>query len=603
VRSIQATTLALAQIALYEPQSTGGSGPIPSSDFIIWVNKGGNDTTGTGTDEAPYLTIGKGLAVAKTVASPTQGVLVWVGPGDYSAESPVLPPFVSLMPQDSSGDFTFTGDISLDPSWTTAGADPSSAIGEFSTGNIAIDFTGTNTGLVTLVGTTVSGNLVVTGDPATGGEVFTSFETEVVGTIVITAADFTNHGLIFDSTLSVLSTAAQSASWTPLASTSFTPTTVTIDSTAGNTVTVRSQGTSWSNTLVLKGAGTSYTCDSLGIPVVDLLDGAPAPILISPLLGLNSRLLTGLAATAGFVATADGAGNITWSAIPAAAAGPRAYYGDKSDGNINVIGTLTLARDMFYNTLTVGVGTTVKTNGFRIYADTIHLNGTIDNSGGAAAGLTHGSGAPGGTVFGGTDGADGIVATIGSGDLNGTPGSNATIGGGNDSGVGGQGGTGGIGVGGVGGTQHVLAASFGDVRVAPQATLGAFIGLSPVGGVVSSPISVLGGTGGGSGGGHGQVGNSNSGGGGGGGGTVIISCRVLDGTGTLSANGGPGGAAPLGTAGGGGGGGGGLGILTVGNETGFAGTTSFVGGAGGAGIGGGTAGAAGTNGTLITVPG
>lgn len=59
-----------------------------TSDRSLFVDKSGNDTTGTGSIGQPYLTIGKAIAVI-TDASPTKRYGIFVGPGDY-AENLVL---------------------------------------------------------------------------------------------------------------------------------------------------------------------------------------------------------------------------------------------------------------------------------------------------------------------------------------------------------------------------------------------------------------------------------------------------------------------------------------------------------------------------------
>lgn len=52
-------------------------------DQIVYVNKGGNDTTGNGSFGQPYLTIGKAITIVVD-ASPTKRYGVLIGPGDYN---------------------------------------------------------------------------------------------------------------------------------------------------------------------------------------------------------------------------------------------------------------------------------------------------------------------------------------------------------------------------------------------------------------------------------------------------------------------------------------------------------------------------------------
>ena len=58
------------------------------------------------------------------------------------------------------------------------------------------------------------------------------------------------------------------------------------------------------------------------------------------------------------------------------------FFGDGSDGDINIIGTTILTRDMFYRNLTVPSGSNLLPSGYRLYVyDTLTLNGVISDSG------------------------------------------------------------------------------------------------------------------------------------------------------------------------------------------------------------------------------
>ena len=602
----------LAYIRFVGGAGSGGGGgnpePPPSRTFIIQVNKGGNDSTGTGTDEQPFLTIGRAYTLAKTLAglSDAQVVQVTVGPGTYT-ENLSSPAFVTTSTVD--GDETsviINGTAAIDAAtWDAAANVIGSFVGLQIEGNVTINFTGvTQPGpSFTLQGCALGGTLSGTGDPTNGGNlncVGCQFfgDITMTGLVLLTIGCFVEGPLI-----KFFSTAQQNAGWDSIGDASLAPSplAITCDSTAGNTVVgnINSNLAGPESSLALKGAGTTWQASAGGTPqIVTRTAGAPAPLFLSNAVTLNSLTAAGANSIAGTQATSDGVGNIIWSG-----GGTRAYYGDGSDGNVNVVGTLTLARDMFYSNLTVPVATTLETNGFRIYVkNTLTVAGTIDNSGAAAVTNTGGAGTAGGTMFGGTAGANGVTATIASGAIAGNNGTNQTLGGGNNSGRGGTGGLTGVAAGGVGGTQNVLVTSFGDTRADPQTTVGAFIGLNPVGGVTSCP-SVAGGTGGGSGAAGPVNPQSVSGGGGGAGGPILICCRVLTGAGTIQANGGAGAAGSAGNAGGGAGGGGGQILLTAGDRTAFTGTTTANGGAGGAGIGTGANGANGAAGTVISVQG
>jgi hypothetical protein len=265
---------------------------------------------------------------------------------------------------------------------------------------------------------------------------------------------------------------------------------------------------------------------------------------------------------------------------------PLGMYGDGSDGNVTISsGTTTLARDMFYDTLTISGGT-LKPNGFRVYARTKidQTGGTIDQAGSPGPG---GAGTNRGSLDRGTPGGSGGSAGAGTA---GTA-AIATLGG-----LGGTGGISGAGqAGGAGGTATAPGAALGSVRTTPQAFLGMFLGQAS-GAFSSLPLG--GGSGGGGGGGSGAGGN-----GGGGGGPIVLAAPIINLAGTLTAVGGAGQAGQSGNGGGGGGGGGGVILLVCHLLTGTTPTAAgnATGGAGGAGIGSGATGGTGANGTVIIV--
>ena len=42
-------------------------------------------------------------------------------------------------------------------------------------------------------------------------------------------------------------------------------------------------------------------------------------------------------------------------------------FGNGSDGNVTISGTVTLTRDMYYNDLTIPSSTTLNPNGYRVF--------------------------------------------------------------------------------------------------------------------------------------------------------------------------------------------------------------------------------------------
>jgi hypothetical protein len=298
-----------------------------------------------------------------------------------------------------------------------------------------------------------------------------------------------------------------------------------------------------------------------------------------------------------FIRASDG----TVTQLTPAASGRAGVTGDGSDGDVVLgAGTTTLARDMFYNSLEIPVGSNLAPDGYRIFVKgTLTLNGTINRDG--LPGASTGHPAAGGTGFSTANRSLGGSASGGNGNAGaGTAGtaSNPTA-----PLVTASGGAGGAGtnIGGAGGVSTpVVSPSSGGLRVALWSIEGRASGVS---------AQIAGGAGGGGGGGtFGGPGVGSSGGGGGaGGGYVVVSAGAIIGTGSITANGGAGGnghpdGVSAAAAGGGGGGNGGIVAIYSANNT-FPPTMTANGGAGGGVNGAGVAGAAGAVGGVYTFSG
>lgn len=259
----------------------------------------------------------------------------------------------------------------------------------------------------------------------------------------------------------------------------------------------------------------------------------------------------------------------------------RAWFGNGADGNVVISTDTTLVRDMYYNDLTVDVGATLFTAGYRIHvAGTATISGSIDRSGTTATGIAATAGLVAGTL--GVSGAGGAGGTAA-----------GSAGGAVASAAGGSGGVGGAtgSAGGAAGTATAPGATAGGFEIL-QSARQAVVGQTIAGTVMT------GGGGGGGGAGDGTAG----GGGGAGGGLLVINARNLVGSGTLRAKGGDGFQPTAGNRGGGAGGGGGAVCLVTENDTTM---TSLVinvsGGLGASGFGTGTSGANGANGRTFRV--
>jgi hypothetical protein len=246
-----------------------------------------------------------------------------------------------------------------------------------------------------------------------------------------------------------------------------------------------------------------------------------------------------------------------------------------TDGNATISSDTTLVKDMYYDTLTIDVGATLFTNGFRVFARTaIICNGSIDRSGNNATGTGTTAALPAGTLSGGTTGGAGGTAA-------------GTAGGASATSLGGAGGNGGLGssgAGGAGGANTLNTAAAGGTeafQIYDNARNGRNI----------ATTQITNGSGAGGGGGDGTAGGA----GGGGGGQIVLVSPSVTGTGTIRAKGGDGFAPVAGNRGGGGGGGGG--VIAICSENDVTATSLTVNVAGGVGASGSGTGASGINGS------
>ena len=278
-----------------------------------------------------------------------------------------------------------------------------------------------------------------------------------------------------------------------------------------------------------------------------------------------------------------GAANTAWVFVTS-----RDLFGNGSDGDVVIgAGTTSLARDMYYNTLTIQTGGILRNRGFRIFVRAqliIDAGGSLQENGGdgGATGTAGLGGGLQGTVQ--DTAAAGGTGSTGAGSA-GFPKLNAIFG---ATGVGGAGGAGSGGAGGAAGTLSIRATNVqGNPRALVAQSLGTQVGGNSMG-------RVPGGTGGGAGGGNGAAAG---GGGGGAGGVVHAVARHIVNNGTIQAHGGAGGNAANVDGGGGGGGGGGVVLLGFHHLDGN--VPTVTGGAGGTGNGAGVNGAAGASGNYI----
>lgn len=277
-------------------------------------------------------------------------------------------------------------------------------------------------------------------------------------------------------------------------------------------------------------------------------------------------------------------------------------YGDASSGNVvfdgaatilglaPVANVYTLVTNINVGNMTVNSGVTIKCAGF-----ILQVAGVLDNAGTIQTNGVDGSGSTAGIAIAATGTLQTVSGAGGAGRNTAGAGSNASGSGGRNV-AGSQGGAGGT----SGGPN---AGGSGNSSAAPTAIQGNIRSLAMIlRGRLFDNTSFNGSGGGGGGGSTPNAGTATSGGGGSGAAMMIIFCRALKNTGTISCNGGRGADAVVtvdGVAGGGGGGAGGA-IAIVTEQVISIGTITCTGGSAGASAGTGAGNAAsGTNGVAL----
>jgi hypothetical protein len=281
-------TRQIADEALYRGFASGGGGTpsvLPAASFLIYVMKGGNDATGNGTDEEPFLTVAKGLAFAHSLA-PTfvQSALVLVGPGTF-AEHVLMPPNVFLCGLDE-GFATVIGTgagtaIALTADWvgTTLAVGAIEALVVI--GDVSIDLTGSIGGSAFSYGSQVDviGSTTMTADPATSAG-FSFFQAELQGPTTIVGGSVASLGTQFNGLVTFRSVAGRPIDVTSQGDIFAAGITLDASSGANATANLLDSGVSRPLTLINgNGGATSYTASMEGIPPnVSLVGGAGFPI-------------------------------------------------------------------------------------------------------------------------------------------------------------------------------------------------------------------------------------------------------------------------------------------------------------------------------------
>jgi hypothetical protein len=295
--NILKATRQIADEALYRSQFGEGPGVLPSGSFTIWVAQGGSDVTGNGTDEKPYLTVGKAMTAAAALApNSVQPVLIFLGPGTYTENVSWTPwTFMTAFDQ-TTFSAAIVGNVTINSAlWIAhnltetpvAGVD---SIGMF--GDLTLNFTGCSTNQAAFeIADCVPGTptITVTGDPTASGflQLFNCLDVAVSGSITLIGASLQSHSCNYLGDIHLVSTATQEVTWdsgTDYFGVGGTPPNVFLNASAGKNVTATLSGTGTPGSLHLTDGGgghTSYTATIGGIPnTVVLVGGAAAPVAV-----------------------------------------------------------------------------------------------------------------------------------------------------------------------------------------------------------------------------------------------------------------------------------------------------------------------------------
>lgn len=585
----------------------------PTLDQYCYVSKQGNDTTGNGSIGAPYLTITKAFT-SIVDASITKRYCISVGPGDYNENLTIKANIFVRGSGPISTRITGTVQNINDATWNVSGADNRSGFQDITLNGVCTwDFTaqaGNDTGKLYFYNIRSSGQWTFTALNAINQVVVRDTDffggwTQVGINAFISNSTWQSGNIIVNNSASVGIPASLTLVGGRITGN------ITGTWTTNSAVTINLAGVAIGASTVLTATGAQCTVNandtSLPIPanrtftssaILNRLNDDFARGLLSATTNVDTS-----AATAPLVGQVLRASSSTAAIWAYSSGGSTVNFGDGSDGALSISsGTTTLARDMYYDSVSITGTATINPNGYKIYCKNVlsvaGSNGIIisPNIGGNGSGATAGSGASAmtennmGEGLAGQNGATGAAGGLGG--ASGNPGTAAgsTSGYG---GAGGAGGNGGSGTGGAAGTYTNLPERIirHDHIVKLDYKNGGQGGASGGGGAASA------------------LGNGGGGGGGGsGGGVIMIFCASINNTATtgISAkggNGGNGGNAPNGnsTGGGGGAGGGGGHIYIITNAVTALGTLSVAGGTGGTGgaaSGSGSAGSTGGTGSV-----
>jgi hypothetical protein len=358
---------------------TGQSGG--TNSFVAYVGKGGNDTTGNGSLNAPWLTLSHALATISG-ASSSQPWVVSAGPGTYS-ESLAFVPFVFVSCVDpSTSACVLGGNLSLASSFSATGA--VAGLSNFTvTGTTTIDYSAVSqsAGEVIFFNDMLGGAVSATGSGASNDDFVDEYQSENLSTTTATGLGLYTVGTVFLAATSIAGSTL-GAEWTSQGD-AFSPS-FAVSTGSTSTVGVLMLGT-FVQQLSLSGTGIAYDAS---------VEGIPPSVSVSSGASLANITYSTAANGLGYTPTTSG----NWHAVPSTAqagldnlaalfpnlatpptTGSAVVLTDTPSGGSAVLswaaagggGTITLTGD------TTGSGTTT------IATTTAKVNGTSYPAGGA----------------------------------------------------------------------------------------------------------------------------------------------------------------------------------------------------------------------------
>jgi len=557
---------------------------------ILFVDKSGNDGTGTGSQEKPFLTVAAAMAA---VSSPTSAnrYAIFVGVGTFTEATLTLKPWTWIVgvagsTMGGAARISVTGgSITLDASWAD-GSQRGGLTNIYLTGSTAINFDRqaiSGSGSVTYEFANVGMNGGITVKAAQGTLDFVDLrDVRVFGAVACSGGAINIFNCELYSTVTFDNSGLQDLESDIIGS--YIVGAASFTSSGANTVSVNMRSSVIDGTITPSGSGTTVNSRLSYYKPTTSGDWSSVPTTVEAALDtlagdLDAKLTDPMTTNGDLITQASGVPSRipigTEDSILRVVGGEATWeeenlmqdIGDGSDGNLTLSGALTAGDILYYDTLTLDTVAALNPDAYIIYAKTLDLSnapaGAIFRNGNAGTNSANNTGGAGGTAFTArvlaTNAAGGAGAT---GQTN-----NGTQGGAGGAVTIGNGGSGGAsGASGAGGTGAAAAAIAGGA-VTTNIHFGRFEYQFIRG--VTQVSGGAGGRGGNSGGGNGASSSRGGGGGGAGGAVLVLYCGeiITSGStpaGVITAKGGQGGrqtnapaAGDVGGAGGGGGGGGG----------------------------------------------